>query len=131
MTATAATDVAGALPLVRAAWGGALLVAPRPALRLLGAGEVPTAAVVVARVLGARQVAQALLTRHRPTRQVILASSATDALHAASDVALAVLSGRWRRPAMTDAAIASGFAAGSWAGVPRRRRGGIRTAIRR
>ncbi|MDQ1679636.1 MAG: hypothetical protein QOI42_495 [Frankiaceae bacterium] len=128
-----------AQPLVRAAWGGALLVAPRPALRLLGAGEVPVAGVVVARVLGARHILQAIITRHRPTRGVLLASGAADTLHAASGVFLAAGVARWRRPALTDAALASAFAATSWSGAGRARpvgpaarfRGAIRGAIRR
>jgi len=104
-------------PLFRAAWGGALLIAPRPALRLLGAGHVPDSGLVIARVLGARHVLQALITRARPLRPVLIAGGVTDALHSASDVLLAVVQPRWRRPALTDAALAAGFAATSWAGA--------------
>jgi hypothetical protein len=104
-------------PLLRAAWGGALILAPRPALQLLGAGDVPGSGLVVARILGARHVLQAFVTRVQPGRPVFVAGGVTDALHAASDVLLAVVAPRWRRPALTDAALAAGFAVTSWAGA--------------
>ncbi|MCU1678899.1 MAG: hypothetical protein JWM93_3657 [Frankiales bacterium] len=108
------TAMGAVQPLLRAAWGGALLVAPRPALRMLGAGEVPGSGLVVARILGARHVVQALITRAEPARPVLVAGRVTDVLHAASDVLLAAAVPRWRRPALADATIAAVFAATSW-----------------
>jgi len=104
-------------PLLRAAWGGALLIAPRPALRLLGAGDVPVSGLVVVRVLGARQVLQAVITRARPARPVLIAGGVTDTLHFLSDVLLAAVQPRWRRPALTDAALTATFATTSWVGA--------------
>ncbi len=101
-------------PLLRAFWGGALLIAPRSALGLLGAGSVPRAGLVVARLLGGRHLLQAVLTWTQPVHPVLVAGGVTDVLHAASDVLLAVLRPQWRRAALSDAALASAFAVSSW-----------------
>jgi len=114
MSATARSATAAVQPLVRAAWGGALLLAPRRSLALLGARNVPDSGVVVARVFGARHIAQALATREWPDPVVLAFSGATDALHAASGVLFAGVDARWRRAALVDAAIASAFAFTSW-----------------
>jgi NAD(P)-dependent dehydrogenase (short-subunit alcohol dehydrogenase family) len=99
---------------VRAGWGGALLMMPGMLLRAGGLSPVSTAAVTAARVLGARHLLQAALTAVRPTASVAVLGAAVDAAHAGTDVLLAVASARWRRTALTDAAVAAGFAAAGW-----------------
>ena len=66
-----------------ALWGAAMLLRPGDLTRsVCGGGPEPAAWIV--RVLGARLVAQNLVTLARPTRTVVLAGATADALHAAS-----------------------------------------------
>lgn len=65
---------------------------------------------MVARVLGARQLAQAGLSGPAPTAAALARGVEVDALHAASMIGLAVLSRRWRPAALASAAVAAGFA---------------------
>ena len=102
---------------IRLGWGLFLLAAPGPALRLLGGHPTGRARTVV-RVLGARHVVQAAVEqRDRGRHRLLLA--AVDWAHAASGLALAAVDRRWRRPALTDAVLATGFGI-STAGLPRR-----------
>ena len=102
---------AEALCAVRAAYGLALLGAPRRALggALLGAQE--PGAVAFARVLGARQLAEAALLARRPGQRLLLAGAAVDAAHGASMLALCALSPRRRRLAAASAVSAALLAA--------------------
>jgi hypothetical protein len=113
-----------ATAVLRAAWAGALIVVPE---RLLGAGAaapVPAAAVAVARVLGVRHLLQASASALAPTGPVAGLGAAIDTLHAASVVGLSALSPRWRRAALLDAMIETGFAAAGWSSsAPPRRVG--------
>jgi hypothetical protein len=69
-----------------ALWGTAMLLRPGDVTRsVCGGGPGPAAWIV--RVLGARLLAQNVVTLVRPTREVVLAGAAADALHAASMVA--------------------------------------------
>lgn len=99
------------VPAVRAGYGLALLVAPGPLLRLAG-GSDESAEVRVARVLGARQVAQALATAGHPGPVRLCAGALVDALHAASMFALAAVSAEHRRPALLDGSVATALCAG-------------------
>lgn len=101
---------------VRLAWGAFLLAAPGRAVRLLGGTPSPGARNV-ARVLGTRHVAQAVVAAHDGGRHRLLLAT-IDWLHAASGLALAAVDRRWRRPALADAALATTFGVGS-ATVPR------------
>ena len=98
-------------PAARACYGAALLCAPGLALGL-STGEAPSQrARTVARILGARHLAQAVLTLWRPRPAVLLAGAGIDACHAASMVALAVADPRMRRAGIADAATAAAFTA--------------------
>lgn len=95
--------------LPRGCWGLVLLAAPGPLIAGLG-GSDSHRARTVARVLGARHVAQAVFEAKaspawRPVGRLV------DAAHAASAVALAAADRRWRRIGFIDAAIATTFAA--------------------
>jgi hypothetical protein len=107
----------GAAAAVRAAYGAALCCAPGPVLRLAGgpgAGASPDARVV-ARVLGGRHIAQAVLSAMRPTPAVLALGAGTDVLHSASMIALAALDRPRRRLGVSDSLMAAAFAAGGWA----------------
>lgn len=71
----------------------------------------PAAVRTVTGILGARHLAQALLTAGRPARAVLALGTEVDAAHCASMIALGLLSGRWRTAAFTDAMLAGSFAA--------------------
>ncbi|GGK81242.1 hypothetical protein [Mangrovihabitans endophyticus] len=109
MTAEAERLTAGVA--FRAGWGLVLLCAPR---RVLACGGHPAPAAparAVARILGTRHLIQAGLTALAPTRPVVALGAVADVLHAATGVALAVTSPRWRAVAVADTALAAGFAA--------------------
>ena len=63
------------------------------------------------RILGARHLAQAVLTLWRPRRAVYLAGAGIDACHAASILALAAADPRMRRAGLTDAVAATALTA--------------------
>ena len=91
------------LPVVRAGYGMVELAAPGLlAERLLGQRLDPPARLI-ARILGARHLAQACLSGPAPTAAVL-------ALHTASMIGVAVLSRQWRPAALISAAAATGFA---------------------
>ena len=98
---------------LRFAYGTALLVLPSQSLARATGAPVDRRAAWVARVLGARELAQAELTRHRPTREVLLAGAGVDTLHAASMVGLAAADRERRRLALHNATSAVLFALGS------------------
>ncbi|PRY12054.1 hypothetical protein [Kineococcus rhizosphaerae] len=103
------------LALARAAWGTALLTVPHRLLhRAGGPGADDDRAVAVARVLGARHLAQALVTGAFPRRTVLLAGAAGDAAHGASMLALARLDPARRRVALLDALVATGWGTATW-----------------
>ena len=98
-------------PAVRACYGAALLCAPGPALGL-ATGQAPSRrARSVIRILGARHLAQAVLTLWRPRRAVYLAGAGIDACHAASMLALAAADPRMRGAGIADALAATAFTA--------------------
>ena len=108
-----------ATAVARAGWACVLLLVPDKVLRIGGRPPIPAAAIAIARVLGARQLIQAAVTAVAPTGPVAGLGALVDALHAGTNVGIAALSPRWRRTALTDAAIAAGFAASGWTGRSR------------
>jgi hypothetical protein len=121
VTAPAGAALAAAT-ILRAAYGAALCCAPGAMLRLEGGAEADSDphARAVARVLGGRHLAQALLTAARPTPVVLALGAGSDVLHSASMAALGVLDRPRRRLGLTDGLIAAAFAAAG-AGLARRR----------
>lgn len=101
------------LAVIRAAWGGMLLLAPAPLLSWTSSAPTP-AAVTVLRVLGARQLLQAgAAVRWRSTTGAGLGAAA-DGLHALTAVAFSLSTARWRRAAAADALVATVLAAAGW-----------------
>jgi hypothetical protein len=100
------------LEAARALYGAGLLLAPSQALARGARSPLDRPAVVVARVLGARDLLQAAILWERPAPRWRLSGAAVDAAHAASMLALA----RWsrmptrRRLAARNARTASLFA---------------------
>ena len=90
-------------------WGAAMLLRPGDVTRsVCGGGPEPAAWIV--RVLGARLVIQDLVTLVHPTREVVLAGAATDALHAASMVAAHVRWPEHARPIRVSGVTSAGSA---------------------
>jgi hypothetical protein len=93
--------------------------------------RVDRKSVVIARILGARHLTQAVLSGVRPSPEVLAMGVWVDAVHAISALALAVLDRSRARAGMTDTAVASLWAgagyrdlgsAGSRPPTPQRRR---------
>jgi hypothetical protein len=104
-----------ALQLARAGYGAAMVLAPGPVI-LLATGRPPgRRACRVARLLGARHLAQATLTALAPLPAVFGAGAEIDALHAASMLMLATVDRAARRAALTDTVAEAAFAAGGLA----------------
>ena len=100
------------IELFRAGWGAALLVAPRHVMTNVHHVRVDRKSVVIARILGARQLTQAALSGVRPSPEVLAMGVWVDAVHAITALGLAVLDRPRARAGMTDTAVAS-----LWAGA--------------
>ena len=101
---------AAPIPLiVRAGWGITLLIAPGPVLRLFGGANEGRAPRRIMRVLGARHVAQAG-AEYRLGGRAREMGIGVDLLHGATSVVFGVVSPLWRRAALIDAGVATGFA---------------------
>lgn len=98
------------LAAIRAAWGAALALAPGSVLRAVGAGRIDARTRRVTRVLGARELIQAMLASRCRSRRSSLAGAAVDGTHAASMLVLAVWHPAYRRPAAASALTAATFA---------------------
>ena len=93
---------------LRASWGAGLLASPQHTLGPISGG-LDERASLVARVLGARHLLQALVLAHAG-RRGLQVGIATDVLHATSMVALAALDPSHRRACLTDAGLAAAWA---------------------
>lgn len=99
------------IELARATWGAALLIAPQQVLERVHHLEVDSAALRVARILGARHIAQAVLSGLDPSPEVLAMGVWVDGAHAASAVGLAGADRHRARAGVTDAAVAAVWAA--------------------
>lgn len=100
------------IELLRATWGAALLLAPRFMLERVNHVQVDTKSLVVARILGARQLTQAVLSGVSPSPEVLAMGVWVDAVHSATALALAGIDHDRARAGLTDAAVA-----GVWGGL--------------
>lgn len=99
------------LGLAEGCWGAALLLAPGRLLQSLAGKPIGQGVISVVRVLGARQLLQALITALRPTRRTLEVGAATDALHAATMVVSAAAKVGPRRLTTASATTAGAFTA--------------------
>lgn len=99
--------------VARAAWGAGCLAAPAAVGRVLGLAPGDRRARLLLRLLGARDLGQAALAATAPPPALLRFGAGVDVLHAASMVALAAVSPHYRRPALTSAAIATGWTVAS------------------
>jgi len=95
----------------RGAYGAALLCAPGPLTSAAAGRPASTGVRATARVLGARQLLQAAVTGAGASPAVLALGAATDLVHAASMLGLALAGRRWRRAALLDAVLATALAA--------------------
>jgi hypothetical protein len=99
------------LALAEGCWGAALLLFATPLLGSVAGEPVARKVVNVARVLGARQLLQGVMTVRWPTRVALEAGAATDALHAVTMVVSAAAKVGPRRLTLASAATAGAFSA--------------------
>lgn len=110
---------------LRAVLGALLLLAPRRVVSDLPHGAIDRRALVFARVLGLRQIAQAAVLRRHHSAAWMRAGAAVDATHAATMVALALTHPARRRLALTNAAVAGALAAEELGMARGQRTGGL------
>jgi len=99
-----------ALELIRGGYGALQLALPGLVADRLLAHRFDPRGRRVARVLGARQLVQALGSGRRPSYPVLAVGVEVDLLHAASMLGLGLVDRRRRRVALGDAVIAGSFA---------------------
>jgi hypothetical protein len=98
------------VPLARAGYGAALLCAPGPMIGVVTGQPPSRRARRVARVLGARHLAQAAITVLNPGPEVVALGVVVDLLHAASMFAFAAVVPDLRRAELADALAATSLA---------------------
>jgi hypothetical protein len=102
------------IELVRAGWGGALLLTPGPVMSTVHHVRLDRKSVAIARILGARQLAQAFLSGVRPSREVLAMGVWVDAVHALTALGLALVDTTRARAGVTDAAVAALWASAGY-----------------
>jgi hypothetical protein len=111
------------MSIVRASYGGALLFAPLPMITAVTGAPVSGRVRAVARVLGTRQLVQAMVCGLAPARGLIQVGAAADGLHAASMLALARAEPNLRRPLLAETVIAAALASVAMASLRQSERG--------
>jgi hypothetical protein len=99
------------IELIRAAWEAALLFGPRRVMTNVNHLKVDSKSVVIARVLGARHLTQAVLSGFWPSAEVLAMGVWVDAVHSSTAFALALIDRSRARAGLTDAAVAGFWAA--------------------
>lgn len=92
--------------LARAGWGLALLLAPKTMLGQVHHVDADRRAIVVTRILGARQFTQAALSGVSPSPEVMAMGVWVDAAHSVTAVGLALADSSRARAALADAVVA-------------------------
>ncbi len=99
---------------VRGLYGVSLLLAPRWTMSRLHLVTVDRSSVVVGRVLGARQLSQAILSGASPSPEVLAAGVWVDLAHAATAVGLATVDRSRLGAGVTNAAASLMWAGWGW-----------------
>lgn len=102
------------IEIARAGWGLALLLATRPVLQHVHGVRVDRTSLIVARVLGARHLAQAVLSGVDPSPEVLAMGVWVDGAHATTAAGLAAADRTRIRAGLLDGALALGWAAAGW-----------------
>jgi hypothetical protein len=102
------------IELLRAAWGASLLLFPRAVLEHVHGVRVDRKAVLIARILGARHMAQASLSGLDPSPEILAGGVWVDSVHSLTAVGLAGVDRRRARAGVTDAVIAALWAVFGW-----------------
>ena len=98
------------VPLARAGYGTALLCAPGPMIGVVTGRPPSRRARRVARILGLRHLAQAVITALNPGPEVVGLGVVVDLLHAASMFAFAAVVPDLRQAELADALAATSLA---------------------
>jgi hypothetical protein len=98
------------IEILRAAWGAALLIAPRRVLTDIHHVTVDRKSLVIARILGVRHLSQAALSGVSPSPEVLAMGVWVDLAHAGTALGLAGADRSRARAGLTDTAIAATFA---------------------
>lgn len=107
------------IEILRGAWGAALLLAPRQTLESIHQIDVDHTSIVVARILGVRQIVQATSSGVRPSPEVLAMGVWVDLAHAATALGLAGFDQRRRPAGLVDAAVATIWAGLGWRDIDR------------
>ena len=99
-----------ALTVVRGGYGAALLLAAGRMIRLVSGRSADPRTRAVVRLLGARHLAQAVVTGVRPAPLPIALGAEVDVVHAASMLGVAAIARSQRRSGVIDATVAATFA---------------------
>jgi hypothetical protein len=95
----------------RGALGAVELVLPGLMARWsCGRSRLDRRSTLAVRVLGGRQLGQALVLYLAPARKVVVAGAVVDGIHGATMLALAIRSTRWRPAALIEALVATSLA---------------------
>jgi hypothetical protein len=103
-----------AIELIRAGWGAVLVAAPAEVLEHIHGVQVDRKALTVTRILGARHLAQALLSGVNPGPEVLAAGVWVDTVHSATALGLAGVDRHRARGGVTDAVVAASWAVLGW-----------------
>ncbi len=98
------------VPLVRAGYGAALMVAPGPMVRVCTGRSPSRATRRTTQVVGLRHLIQAAITLWAPAPEVIAFGVLVDLTHAASMVGFAAVNRPMARAELTDALTATTLA---------------------
>jgi hypothetical protein len=104
-----------ALTALRSALAVTYLTAPRWIPGFVIGVRLDRRTCAVVRILGLRQLIEAVVVAVIPSPLTLKVSSAVDGLHAGSMLALAAADDRRRKIALADAALASSLSAAAWA----------------
>jgi hypothetical protein len=110
------------LTAVRSALALTYLTAPRWIPRLVIGVGLDRRASTLVRILGLRQLIEAVVAAGIPSPLTLKISGVVDALHAGSMLALAAADDRRRKIALADAALAGSLCAAAWAQARRLRK---------
>lgn len=100
------------IELLRAGWGAVLLTVPGIVLASLRGVQVDRKALIVARILGARHIVQALASGINPSPETLAAGVWVDTVHAMTALGLAAVDRDRAQGGVADAIVAA-----SWAGL--------------